>query len=548
MLLLLQLSLAEESCGENYTCVAYPYGCAPISNASDMVCCSAGQRGEPGVNAFCSDQDKSKLPFCPVTTPESGATGDGCVRADVASGTAKVFDAFQPKTCGTSCSVLGCDFYERGCPCQCNKCVEHDDCCADWDAACDGGHNTTHGPDGGPEQHHLSLGATPAEMVVSFATAKGRFAGLVPSCTLMLPGGYNTTFEGTTHTYVDGGWLGLLHTVRLTGLAPATRHVYQCFVGETAGEPHSFLSAPPVGHFPVSIGVVGDMGEGCNKTFSSGQDECSNRTIARLAADVATNAEHAAASAADVAKKSEHGAASATAPFTMLLHVGDIAYIGGVETVYDGFFNELEPIASAVPYQVCVGNHEHYNNFTGYLSRFTMSAGAVGEHASGSGPTTRSSINNLFYSFDFGGVHFVAYSTEQTSRPSSSSLRPTSPRSIAPSRRGLSRSPTSPSTARRTTTTIATSAAQASEPCSSHSSRRTVSTSPCSAICTTTSARGPCTMAQWPPGRTRTLPLPCTRSSAWRVISKDYRTSSWTPLRHGRRTATRGSATRGSTL
>ena len=91
---------------------------------------------------------------------------------------------------------------------------------------------------------------------------------------------------------------------------------------------------------------------------------------------------------------------------------------------------EMEPTVSAVPYQVCVGNHEHYYNFSGYRHRFSMGAQAAlpesGDTidasdasgvsgASGDSDSFSSSaitVNNLFHSFDVGGVHFAAFSTE----------------------------------------------------------------------------------------------------------------------------------------
>ena len=65
-----------EGCGEGYTCVAWPYGCAPTSNTSHMVCCSDGQQSEAGINKYCSDRNRSLVPFCPA----GGATGRGCIR------------------------------------------------------------------------------------------------------------------------------------------------------------------------------------------------------------------------------------------------------------------------------------------------------------------------------------------------------------------------------------------------------------------------------------------------------------------------------------
>eukprot|EP00035_Acanthoeca_spectabilis_P036634 m.40761 g.40761 ORF g.40761 m.40761 type:complete len:281 (-) comp8126_c0_seq2:25-867(-) len=61
--------------------------------------------------------------------------------------------------------------------------------------------------------------------------------------------------------------------------------------------------------------------------------------------------------------------------------------------------------------QVCPGNHEHYYNFSGYTSRFSM----LGEGAGG--------INNLFHSFDVGGVHFAAFSTEHDFSPTSAQVQ-----------------------------------------------------------------------------------------------------------------------------
>ena len=68
---------AEEECGPYFTCTANAvYGCAPLTNHSNMVCCSDGQQGLKGVDKYCDDTDPTKLPFC----PGGGATGAGCVR------------------------------------------------------------------------------------------------------------------------------------------------------------------------------------------------------------------------------------------------------------------------------------------------------------------------------------------------------------------------------------------------------------------------------------------------------------------------------------
>ena len=59
---------------------------------------------------------------------------------------------------------------------------------------------------------------------------------------------------------------------------------------------------------------------------------------------------------------------------------------------------QIESVAQEVPYMVAAGNHESHHNFSHYTNRFGM-------------PNKRDSAN-LFYSFDLGLVHFVAYNTE----------------------------------------------------------------------------------------------------------------------------------------
>lgn len=216
------------------------------------------------------------------------------------------------------------------------------------------------GPTGGPEQHHLSL-ADGGDLVVSFATASG--VDGQPRCSWgVASGSLPHRSVGTTKTYTDGGWVGLLHTVRLSGIAPASSGFYRCQVGaQPQGPEFPLTSAPKRGALPVTVAVVGDMGEGCDEVAQRVAVEsgtalgkqvpgCSNTTIARLRKDLGS--------------------------FGMLLHVGDIAYTSGTQTVWDSFLNEVEPIAASVPYQVCVGNHEHYYNFSGYLHRFAMQSTA----------------------------------------------------------------------------------------------------------------------------------------------------------------------------
>merc|ERR1719454_1625348 len=86
--------------------------------------------------------------------------------------------------------------------------------------------------------------------------------------------------------------------------------------------------------------------------------------------------------------------------YDLLLHAGDLAYTSGLPCVWDNFFRELEGATSRVPYMVAVGNHEHYYNFSAYRTRFTMPSEIAAEN------------ENLWYSFEYGGVHVTVFSTE----------------------------------------------------------------------------------------------------------------------------------------
>lgn len=68
--------------------------------------------------------------------------------------------------------------------------------------------------------------------------------------------------------------------------------------------------------------------------------------------------------------------------------------------VGDEFMRQIEPIAAYIPYQTCPGNHEHVYNFSNYKHRFSMHS--QGHHE----------VNNIFWSYNIGPVHLVAFSTE----------------------------------------------------------------------------------------------------------------------------------------
>jgi hypothetical protein len=93
-----------------------------------------------------------------------------------------------------------------------------------------------------------------------------------------------------------------------------------------------------------------------------------------------------------------------------VVSVGDYAYDLNMADghVGDIFMEEMEPIASKVPFMVTPGNHEVHNTFSHYTERFRLMPSNTGNVISGAGEAP----NNWFYSFNVGLVHFAFISTE----------------------------------------------------------------------------------------------------------------------------------------
>jgi len=103
-----------------------------------------------------------------------------------------------------------------------------------------------------------------------------------------------------------------------------------------------------------------------------------------------------------------------------ILHIGDVGYAddaylygGNYEQTYTQFMNQIAPISSVMAYMTLPGNHEttcneaapfscdpNLKNFTAYRTRFQM-------------PNVQSNgTQNMWYSFDYGMVHWIQVDTE----------------------------------------------------------------------------------------------------------------------------------------
>jgi hypothetical protein len=216
---------------------------------------------------------------------------------------------------------------------------------------------------GKPEQIHLSLGANPTEMVVTWTTFTKAKSSTVNYNKI---GGQMHSAETVTTHFLDKDYEAYIHRALLTGLEPGLSYEYRCESDGKYSEVFKFKAISDNSNFSPRLAVYGDLGHE------------NGVSIPQLITDVKNGL------------------------YDAILHIGDIAYNLNKNsgTVGDMFMNEIQPIAAHVPYQVCPGNHEDKRNFTHYLNRFTM----IDTHSG--------HVNNHFYSFDLGSAHFIAFSTE----------------------------------------------------------------------------------------------------------------------------------------
>ncbi|UCE39290.1 MAG: metallophosphoesterase [Thermoplasmata archaeon] len=208
-----------------------------------------------------------------------------------------------------------------------------------------------------PEQIHIATTGDTTEMVVTWVTR-----GSTPNSTVEYgtsSGLYDYSTHGSNHTYTDGGWVGQIHDVVLTGLLPDTEYFYR--VGdESLGWSSEFnFTTPPDYHKNVSFAAYADHGQSSN----------AQATTANIIADSSID---------------------------LIVHAGDLSYANGNQPEWDIWFNQIEENVARKPYMIVAGNHELVYDINATLARFNM-------------PYLQSgSDSEFYYSFNYSMIHFVA--------------------------------------------------------------------------------------------------------------------------------------------
>ncbi|XP_013069245.2 acid phosphatase type 7-like [Biomphalaria glabrata] len=213
-----------------------------------------------------------------------------------------------------------------------------------------------------PNQLHIAYGDDLSKMIISWSTVNDtdsivKYGLTVDSLTLIQ--------KGNESMFVDGGnekRTQYIHRVDLVDLKPNTTYFYMAGGPSGWSATYHFKTMPEGEDWSPSLAVFGDLGSE------------NAQSLPRLKSD------------------------SAMGMYDAILHVGDFAYdlASNNGRTGDEFMEQIEPIASSIPYMTCVGNHENAYNFSNYRYIFNM-------------PTDN---KKMYYSFNMGPVHFISISTE----------------------------------------------------------------------------------------------------------------------------------------
>ncbi|KAL6059117.1 Purple acid phosphatase [Balamuthia mandrillaris] len=225
--------------------------------------------------------------------------------------------------------------------------------------------------DGTTPQHiHIAYGETADTMSIVWSTAEDS-SSLVRYGTSAAS--LDKVVSGQTVLFTKGNPSGLhyIHRVKLMHLDYGRTYYYLVQSDSSRSSVYNFTTMKESSNWEARLLVFGDMGR-----------HGGPQALPSLIEEVQKGWPHA------------------------IIHAGDFAYDlhsdGGLTG--DEFMEQIQPLAATVPYMTCIGNHEDDFDYSHYINRFYM-------------PNFEDS-QNMWYSWDMGKAHFVAYSTEVFFQPS----------------------------------------------------------------------------------------------------------------------------------
>jgi hypothetical protein len=245
-----------------------------------------------------------------------------------------------------------------------------------------------------PEQVHLALGKSDDAINVAWVTAAD-----VPSEVQWWGGSFpsiqdsrKSTADSRVFTQ-DAGRTWFTHAATMTGLERGAQYFYRVGGNGSYSEVYNFTNrreGPPYRHV-----IFGDLGAAC------GFSVCDACTAKSEVCDSKTCAGKSVGLVSEVGKAGQ------------MLHVGDFGYDLDSDDgkTGDQFMRNIEQLAAYVPYMVSHGNHEDSSSsLAHYIERFRSqpSNAQPSTFKSSNGETT----NTLYFSWNYGLVHYISISTE----------------------------------------------------------------------------------------------------------------------------------------
>lgn len=255
-----------------------------------------------------------------------------------------------------------------------------------------------------PLQGHLALTTDTTSMSVMWATKEAASPMVMWGTESQI---YEATSSAETKTYSAKNMCGtpatgygyrdpgLLHTATMTDLEPGTMYYYT-FGDEYGWSPEYTFKAPPASSSAITVIAFGDMGV-AEPDGSYLVETCkySLNTTSMIKAQLDS--------------------------LDIVLQIGDISYALGYSSMWDVYFDQIEQIATRVPFMVAIGNHERNWPYTspGTFNN-SGSGGECGIPYEMRFPMPTPARDSPWYSFNYGSAHFVVMSTEHSFQKGSS--------------------------------------------------------------------------------------------------------------------------------
>lgn len=222
-----------------------------------------------------------------------------------------------------------------------------------------------------PEQIHITYGAKPSQMIITWTTMDFVNETVVEYGIDYLKNqqlGKAVNFKNKNKDFINRD--ETVHSVLLSNLIPGQTYKYHCGSPKYGWSPVFYFTAmKPGSDWSPRFAVFGDMGNINAQSMPRLQEE------------------------------------TMLGYYDAVLHVGDFGYdmVDDLGRVGDAFMNQIQNIAAYIPYLTCVGNHENAYNFSQYAGRFNMPS---------SDGVSYGGDSNYFFSINIGPVHVISISTE----------------------------------------------------------------------------------------------------------------------------------------